>query len=249
MQKTFILLALIFVGGLVSAQVINTEKKRLNSSEEGWEGSWDVGFSLIKNTREILQFTNRINVQYRENNHTLLLLNDANIMRVNRDQLLNRGFLHARYNYEVNRALIPEVFVQAQYNQIWKIDLRFLTGAGPRFRLLANDTSSLYMGALLMYEYEQITDGIEYNRDMRFSAYISGHYQFNPWVQLDHITYFQPKVNDFFDYRVSTETSLRFGITSRLGFKTMFSLSYDARPPDDLQNTFYSWVNGLSLTF
>ena len=170
-------------------------------------------------------------------------------MRVNRDQLLNRGYQHIRYNYAYNRRLIPEAFVQAQYNQIWKIDLRFLAGAGPRLRILQSDTAHLYFGALLMYEYEQISNGIEFNRDLRFSAYISGRYHFNPWVQLDHITYFQPRVDDFYDYRMSTETSLRFGITTKLGFKTTFSLSYDSRPPDDLQNTFYSWINGLSFQF
>lgn len=230
-------------------QVINTEKKRLNQDEDGWAGNIDTGFSLIKNTRDILQFTNKVNVQYLKEKHALLLLNDFSLMSVNKESLLNRGFQHVRYSYETRPYLIPEAFVQAQYNQIWNIDLRFLVGAGPRFRILRTDTSHIYMGTLVMYEYEQIANGSEYNRDVRLSTYLSGRYSFSPWVSVESITYFQPKVNDFADFRVSTESSLRFALTTRLGFHTTLSLSYDSRPPDDLQPTFYSWINGLTFNF
>lgn len=232
-----------------SAQVINTEKKRLNQSEEGWAGNIDTGLSLIRNTREIFQLTNKVHVQYRKRRHTLLLLNDFSLMSVNRDRLLNKGFQHIRYNFEKRPYLIPEAFVQAQYNQIWKIDVRILAGGGPRFRLHHTDSSYLYMGTLVMYEYEEVNQGAEYNRDVRFSGYVSGGYQFKPWVGVEHITYFQPRVDDLSDFRLSSETALRFALTSRLAFHTTFKLSYDSRPPDDLQTTFYSWINGLSFGF
>lgn len=244
-----ILALFLAISGPLQGQVVNTESKRLDGKRSGWDGSVDAGLSLIKNTKEILQFTNRVNVQYAKNKHTLLMLNDLRIMRVNKDALLNRGFQHFRYNYEIKPFIIPEAFVQAQYDQIWKIDLRFLAGAGPRFRFLKTDTSHVYMGTLMMYEYEQITDGAEINRDVRFSIYLSAGYAFNKVFKISNITYFQPRLDNPNDFRISTETQAAFSITSRLGFKARFSLSYDTRPPAQLQNTFYSLVNSLSFNF
>lgn len=249
MRKLLLTFLFTYLSILLNAQVVNTEAKRIDHDEEGWAGTVDLGFSLIKNTREIIQLTNHTNVQYVHKKSRLLLLNELVLMRVNQDQLLNRGFQHVRYNYETRPYLIPEVFVQAQYNQLWKIDVRLLAGAGPRFRLFRSDTANLYVGTLVMYEYEQVDQGSAFNRDFRLSSYLSGGFSFKSYIDFNSITYFQPRLDDWADFRISTQNSIRFGITSRLGFKTTFQLSYDARPPDNLQDTFYSWVNGLSFKF
>lgn len=239
----------LFLGNTVIAQVVHTEKKRLQSTEDGWTGNLDVNFSLVQNTRRIVQLGNRINAQYQKEKHWLLLLNDLTLMQVNENALQNRGYQHVRYNYAVRPYLIPEGFAQVQYNQVWKINLRFLAGAGPRFRIVENDSTRLYLGTLVMYEYEEAADRTEFNRDVRLSSYVSGGIALQPWMELNHISYFQPKLNDWSDFRISTETSLQFSVTSRLKFKSTFELSYDARPPEGLQNTFYSWKNGLSFHF
>ena len=249
MRNAITLIFFVFLGLQASSQVINTENRRMKQEGEGWTGNVDLGFSMIKNTREILQFSNNTHIQYYRSKSTLMLLNELVLMRVNQDRLLNRGFQHVRYNYEVRPYLIPEAFVQAQYNQLWRIDVRLLAGVGPRFRIYQTDTSRIYWGALVMYEYEQVNQGTTFNRDFRFSTYLSGGYTFKENLDFRTITYFQPRVDAWEDFRISTENSLRVGITSKLGFKTTFSLSFDSRPPDDLQDTFYSWVNGLSFKF
>ncbi len=249
MRKTLLTILLTSLSFLLHAQVINTEAKRIDQEEEGWAGTVDLGFSLIKNTREIIQFTNNTRVQYNRQKSRLLLLNELVVMKVDQSDLLNRGFQHVRYNYEFRRYLIPEAFVQVQYNQLWKIDLRLLAGAGPRFELFHSDSANIYLGTLVMYEYEEVNKGAEFNRDFRLSTYLSGGFTLKQNVEFNSITYFQPRLDAWEDFRISTENSLRFGITSRLGFKTTFGLSYDSRPPDDLQNIFYSWTNGISFNF
>ena len=250
MHRTLLILLLIlFSIKYTTAQVINAEKKRKGESGQGWEGNVDLGLSYTKNTKEILQLTSRANVQWTKENQTVLLLSDLRLMSVNQSNIQNRGFQHARYNYEFRPYLIPEAFIQAQYNQLWKIDLRVLAGAGPRFRILNTDSSRIYLGTLLMYEYENIADSLERNRDLRLSSYLSTGFAVNDRFRIDHITYYQPKVNLLSDFRISSETVFKFFLTTRLAFKTTFSINYDSRPPDGLENTFISWSNSLSFNF
>lgn len=253
MRKLVVLLVLAFATCMGSsnllAQVINTEQKRTIQDTDGWVGAADLGFGLTKNTRTILQTSSRISAQYHKKRHTLLLLNDLNLLKVDSNSVQNSGFQHVRYAYQLRKFLIPEAFVQAQYNQVWKLDFRFLAGAGPRFQLLKNDSNRIFMGVLGMYEFEKVDGGQRYNRDFRVSAYLSMGFGIGKRLTFESITYFQPMIRRPRDFRLSSESSLRASITKHLGFKTSFQLNFDSRPPDDLTRMFYSFQNGLSFKF
>jgi putative salt-induced outer membrane protein YdiY len=231
------------------AQVINTEQKRAFQSTDGWVGNADLGFGLTKNVKTILQASSRISAQYHKGKSTLLLLNDLTLLKLDQNAIQNSGFQHVRYNYTVKKFLIPEAFVQAQYNQIWKLDLRFLVGAGPRFQLLRNDSNRVFVGVLAMYEYEKVHGQAVPNRDIRMSTYFSLGLGIDKNLTLESITYYQPLFRMPKDFRVSSETSLRIAFTKHLGFKTSFTLNFDSRPPDGLTKSFYNFQNGLTFKF
>ena len=113
-KSTFLATALtIWIVGLATllpGQVINAEQKRAFQKEDGWVGNADLGFGLTKNTRLILQASSRITAQYHKKKHTLLLLNDLNLLKVDNSSIQNSGFQHVRYNYQVKKFLIPEAF-------------------------------------------------------------------------------------------------------------------------------------------
>lgn len=243
--------ALVFLSAIAAqAQVVNTETKRILDGKDGWNGHIDFGFALTENTRSILQGSSQVVAQYQKKGSTLLLVNDLRLLKVDKEDLQNRGYQHVRYSYEViPRYLIPEAFAQVQYDQVWLLDMRFLAGAGPRFQLFKNDTARAFAGALVMYEYEKVDGGADYNRDFRLSTYLSGSYRWQKHLGLDHITYFQPRLDDFKDLRISTETSFRVDITRHLGLKLGFTLNYDARPPESLPKRIYSLTNSISYVF
>ena len=249
MHRLLLTITLAWLCITLPAQVVNTETKRILDAKDGWNGHIDFGFSLTENTKSILQGSSNIVAQYQHRKNTLLLVNDLRLIKVDRSDLLNRGYQHVRFSHELNPFLIPEAFAQVQYDQIWLLDMRVLAGAGPRFRIIRNDTVRAYGGALVMYEYEEVDGGQEYNRDFRLSSYLSGAYQWKDHLSLDHITYFQPRLSDFRDFRVSTETNLRVGISRHLGLKLGFNLNYDARPPAGLPQRIYTLTNSLSYVF
>lgn len=241
---------LLCLGSLqLHAQVINTEQKRALKDQDGWFGNADLGFGLTQNTRTILQAGSRINAHYHKNKHTLLLLNDLNLLKVDSQSVQNSGFQHVRYSYHIKKVLIPETFVQAQYNQVWKLDMRFLVGAGPRFQILKNDSNRIFLGTLAMFEYEKVDGGRQFNRSIRSSSYISMALGIDKKVTFESITYYQPLFRRPRDFRLSSETGLRAAITKHMGFKTSFLLNFDSRPPDGLTKMFYVFQNGFSYRF
>jgi len=249
MKRILSILALLFCMQL-EAQVVNTEKKRLRNPNQGLNGSLDLGLALIRNTNDILQFNTRINLNYLRKKHLIMLLGDFGFFRANKSALENRGFGHLRYNYELDRRFILEAFSQNQYNQIQKIGDRSLWGAGPRMRILENDSARFFVGALYMYEYEEVSDSLESrNRDHRMSAYLSAGYTVKKLFSIDNITYFQPMLRDFADFRIASETNFLFHLTTRLSLKISFVLNHDTRPPEEIENTFYRLTNGLKFKF
>jgi putative salt-induced outer membrane protein YdiY len=239
----------LLAANLALGQVINTEQKRSFDKKDGWVGSADLGFGLTQNVRTILQASSRIGAQYHKNKGTLLLLNDLSLLKVDSSAVQNSGFQHVRYSYQLKKFLIPEAFVQAQYNQVWKLDSRFLLGAGPRLQILKNDSNRVFMGFLAMYEREKVQGTSQVNRDLRMSNYFSMAFGIDKKVTFESITYYQPLLRSFKDFRVSSESSLRIAITKHMGFKTSFMLNHDSRPPDGLTRTFYSFQNGFSYKF
>lgn len=232
------------------AQIINIEKSR-QDQKEGWVGNIDFSLNFTKNTRQIWQLSNRTGLQYSKNKHVVLFLTDIGMIQSDDEQLVSRGFEHIRYNYLIGekQKFALEAFEQVQYNKIQQIKLRALMGGGGRYSFIKSDTANLFIGSTPMYEYEELTDNITIDRAVRLSNYFA--FDFRLWqkVTISSITYYQPDVMNFDDYRLSNETSLSIGVTNRLTFKVLYNLLYDSQPPVDVPNTVYSISNGLGWKF
>lgn len=248
-MKSLVFVITLLIAIPSSSQVVNIEKKRM-TGEKALQGNLDLSLSIIENNNQIVQGKNDIKIQFNKNKHTVLFFNNLSLSQVNEEKYINDGFQHLRYNYEIVKTpLIFEIFSQHQYNTLKKLKQRYLLGIGPRIRLNDNDTLRLYIGALPMYEYEVLTDDSTKHENLRLSTYFSMSYVFNKILSIDNISYFQPIINDFTSYRVSSESSLKFNISKNLIFKTSFGLTYDSKPPFDVKNLFYNLTNGISFKF
>ncbi len=246
---TFVLF-LIFVPN-ISAQVVNIEKKR-KGDQDGFAGAFSFGFNLMDNGKNISQFKNTIDLQYKKGASTFILLNDLSLMRVDDDDLVNSGFQHLRYNYTVKDSsfLTLESFVQHQYNTIQLMERRFLIGGGPRFRIINSKSVEFIVATLGMYEYEQRSDSLRTRLEFaRMASYISVSWDIKENLNFKNITYYQPAFTDFTNYRVSSETSLGLKISDALTFKVAFQTTYNSNPPEGIQELFYKWENSLIYKF
>lgn len=223
---------------------------RLAPKKEGFTGSVDLSLNFTMNTVQFLQIGDRVRLAYAKGRHYVLLLTDHSFMQTKDVSIVNLGFEHVRYNYSFRDSgtVILEVFEQAQFNKIQKINLRFLAGTGLRFHLLDKPHYQLNLGTGFMAEYEELIDfGI--SNDILSNSYLSFDGQFSDHVGLNVITYFQPKLIDFGNYRISNETQLRFIINKHLTYRVIYSLSHDSRNIPDVRKTNYTFRNALSFTF
>ncbi|MCD6066770.1 MAG: hypothetical protein K0S33_1596 [Bacteroidetes bacterium] len=231
------------------AQVINIESKRFLNDTNGWVGKIDFNFLLTRNTQQIVQVGNNVHVQYQHNRHRFLVLNDVNFIKAGTTDFVNAGYQHFRYNYKIATPLTWEAFTQVQYNKILRLDLRFLSGTGPRFKLVKNKNLRLYLATLYMFEYEEIIDQLKPTYTHRSSSYLTFSISLNKNADITSTTFYQPNFADFNDYRIANDSALEIYIGKRLNFKTGFNLLYDTRQPLGIPNLVYSLKNGLSFKF
>lgn len=233
------------------SQVINVETMRKVTDSAKWTGSVSLDVNLIKNTNSIFKVANKALVQFNNKKELWLFINELNFQKLEGESFVNKGTQHLRYNHRISKKIKMEAFLQAQYDAISEIDFRGLAGLGPRFKLNDNDDYRFYLGTLVMYEYEKASDIVEdrIQKDIRGSAYFS--FSLYPTKNLTIIStsYYQPKLSDFEDFRMATETSVLFRIFETLAFKTTLNYNFDAFPVSTIPKTQYELTNGLLYTF
>lgn len=232
------------------SQLVNVEKDR-KDRKEGFVGSASLSLTLTQNTKQIFQGNNQIGVQYHKNVHTLLLLNNLGYMRVDGSNLINNGFQHLRYNYQLKPEWIEfEAFTQHQYNTIRLLRQRFLFGAGPRFRLVESEKFSLFLAPLFMYEHEKLSDelGSQTNK-FKGDFILSARMELNERIFFSHVTYYQPDMAAFNEFRIASDSRLQLKFSEKFSFEIIWDLLYDSHPPGDIPNTFYTLRNGLKYSF
>lgn len=248
MNKLFFFFIYLYSSFLFS-QVVNIESKRFLNDTNGFVGKIDFNFQITQNTQQIISLGNNVHVQYQKNKSRFLFLNDINFIKAGNTNFVNAGFQHLRYNYKIVNRITWEAFVQAQYNQILKLNLRLLGGTGPRFKLLKNDRIRLYWATLYMYEHEDIAgEAIQYNTH-RMSSYLTFSVNIGKNADFTSTTFYQPNIQNFTDYRIANDSSFELIINKKLNFKTGFNLLYDTQQPQGIPNLVYSLKNGLSFKF
>ncbi len=241
------LLCLPFVG---LSQIVNIENQRLSAKKEGFSGSVELNLNYTVNTKNLLQLGSNLKIAHKKQRHYTMLIGDHSLVRSDDESFINNGFEHVRYNYTLKDSgrIVYEAYQQGQFNKVQRINLRILVGTGFRFLLIDQQNYQLNLGAGLMGEYEELSTD-EISRDILSANYISFDAQFSESIGLNSITYFQPKLVDFGNYRLSNETHLRFRINKYLTFKMIYSLTHDSRNIEDVRKTNYSVRNAVSFNF
>ncbi len=233
-----------------SSQVLNAESLRKVTDTSGFTGSASLDFSLKKDVNDYFGFRSNVHLQYKMNRNLVLLKNDIEFQKIEGNKFANSGISHLRYNYKVFSRITWEVFAQAQYNKVSKINFRGLLGTGPRFKLSNSDKYRFYLGTLVMYEQEELDDGVTpIQRDVRGSMYFSFSLYPTKNVSIISTTYYQPNLSRFKDYRVSSQSSLLIKMFENFSFKTSYTFIFDQYPAEGIPNSQYNLSSGIAYMF
>lgn len=252
MRKFMLLLLMLCMQGhlLLHGQIVNIESSRIQSDSTGWLGGAGAGFSLVKNTRQIFNVAVEAHLQYKTEKSLWLILGDYGFLKGGGDKFISNSFAHIRYNKKINKWLRWEAFGQMQSNLITQIQSRFLTGTGPRFKILSLKKFRLYAASLIMFEHEKerSSPGIIHN-DVRSSSYIS--FTFLPFenVELISTTFYQPLVKRFSDQRIFNQSSLRIKANKHFAMYMRWNHLTDKAPAKFAPQTTYNFTSGFELEF
>lgn len=248
MKVLFNLVILFCFACSLQAQIINIEGKRFLKDSNGFIGRADVNFNINQNKQQVLYFGSNVHIQYKKNKYRILAITDFSFIKAGKTDFVNSGYQHFRYNYKIAKLITWEVFAQAQYNRVLLLDRRYLTGTGPRVRLIKKQHLKLYAAALYMFEYQSQNNDSIHAYNHRISSYFTLAFDFNK-LDFTSTTFYQPKVGDGNNYRIANDSSFDLAITKHFNFKAGFNLLYDTRQPIGIPALTYTLKNGLSYTF
>ncbi len=233
-----------------SAQVVNVESRRIQSDTTGWFGNAGTNFLFEKNAVKVVNINAVAHVEYKTLKSLYLFLIDYNLLEGNGQTLNNNLFYHLRYNYKINKWLRWEAFTQLQQNNVTGIKLRWLAGAGPRFKLAGSKKISLYAAIAAIFEYEkEKTDPVIYHRNVRSSNYLSLTYKPSENAELIGTVFYQPLISNLDDYRILNEIRIKFKFAKHLSFTTGWDYLYDSKPAANTPKLNYSISNGIEFSF
>jgi putative salt-induced outer membrane protein YdiY len=83
----------------------------------------------------------------------------------------------------------------------------------------------------------------------RWSNYLSVYWQIRTELQLGGVIYFQPRFDDFSDYRALSEQNLTIALADFLALTVNFKIRYDSDPADTVLHTDTATDFGIAVSF
>jgi len=235
-----------------SSQVVNIEAQRIVTDTTGWFGDVNGDFSFQQNVSTIYSFNAGVHAEYKsKNNKDLwLFLGTAGLLKVDSSNFANNALALALYNRKLGKLLRAEAYSVIFDNHVTNIRVRWVAGAGPRFKFLDKKILKIYAGIPVQLEYEEsLVSDVATTTQARFSPYLT--FTFLPVANLKLVstTYYQPRADDFNDYRILHVDQLKIDVTKKFAFSIDFSYLYDQFPQPNVPNKILALSTGLKYKF
>ncbi len=232
-------------------QLVNIENQRIQNDSVRIVTIIDLQYNYQNNNNEELSLGNfSATHQYKTKNlkNYFLLLGNIDYSLANGEELSNSGLIHFRFNRKLNKKLRLEAFTQYQYNKILGIESRNLIGIGPRYKINKFEKIVFYIGSLLMQEFQKTSDNSNTMSYQRLSNYLSLSLKNKAkTLEFTAVAYYQPNIKLWEDYRLTSQASLAFNITSKLQFVNSINYGYNSYAPTNINKKNILISNGLKL--
>ncbi len=242
------LICLLLLAANVVAQV-NVEDQRLERKKTGFSGSVSLSVELERGNSELTEIGFQPQFVYRYFSSQWFMLNSYSFVETRESSVINEGFSHLRYNYDLTPIVVLEALTQVQYNREQDLRDRILLGAGLRFELIKRAPFNLAIGVTGMYEYEELEASRDIIRTPRNSDYVAVRWRANERVSISNTVYVQPAFDDISDIRVLDNFALTAGLSNWLALTLAVEYRYDSEPPDGIREYDLSLKNGLTVKF
>lgn len=225
-----------------SAGIVNVQSILATEADEGLTGSVTGSADWREGNSTRLTLGLAPVARWRGGDHLVIGVVRGELFRAADGEFDRKTFEHVRYRYIVSDRVLAEVFVQHEYNEVRRLDVRALVGFGPRLQLVDADKLQVGVGVGYMLEYERLQGSWKIDdeadvgeRDVlghRISSYLTGSYELEESrLQLVQTLYAQPLLTSPGDVRLLSESLLVVKVTQSISLSTSFTLALDSRPP------------------
>jgi hypothetical protein len=151
-----------------------------------------------------------------------------------------KWFGHLRHNFQLGSDLWWEEYGQLESDRFRRVQLRELVGTGPRLRLAGSEQLELFVGTSYMVEHTELDSTAPGSQGQgtfeRWSTYFAATYRPQDRILLSSVSYVQPRIDRFSDYKVLSVSGADFTITTRLHSRVDVTARYESRTPPDVQH-------------
>ncbi len=229
-----------FYGLVLQAQLVNIESKRMHTDSIRFVLSSDLLFNYTDNNGAyILQIGANSSVQFKSKDlkSIYFLVGNANLIRSKNEDFQNSWFTHARFNRKFSDLVRAEAFLQSQNNQKLTITQRNLIGLGLRFKIIATNSTSAYLGNSYMYEVETIGSPKQRFYNHRNSSYFSISRSFDRLnLDVTGTLYFQPLCRNLGNHRILSQFKAEIPLSKKISLSALYNyavIKFDSILEDD----------------
>jgi putative salt-induced outer membrane protein YdiY len=239
---------------IADAQIVNVQSVLATEAKEGLSGSVKGSANWRTGNIDLLRLSGLATAAYHQGDNLVIAIVKGDFGKAKGARFIAKTFEHVRYRRELSSLLLAESFVQHEYDQFRRLELRTLAGAGVALRLLRGKKYNLTFGLAYMPEYERLRDDEETDAGNdyfahRISSYLNGALQLDERIQLVQTFYAQPRADAPSDARYLSESQFVVQISDRLTQTTSFALAYDTRPPIAIDKTDTNLTSSVIFSF
>lgn len=244
---------LLSVAPRLTVAQVNIEKTRVEDPE-GLSFTLSSSFSFRTGNLKRYDLGLGTRLDYKIERNHIFILGNVGYGESRNQTYKNRSFAHIRFMHDAASWMTTELFSQVENDEFTLLRIRILAGVGVRIPYIREANFALYQGTSLMLEHEsldpdRVVDHPSTITANRWNNYINLRFKLKDNISFFNTGYFQPRFDDFGDYRILLDSSLQFAFTENFSFSTSLNLRYDSRPPDGLEPLDLDVRNGFRLTF
>ena len=261
MNRFLLLGILILLHQSIFSQIISVDKAdTLSYSHKAkWDGNISEGLEVDKQNTTLWDATNTADFSMSKWKNLFILSASERFTFSGPQDFLNTGYIHLRWKSHYKSKVLPESYVQYQWDDKVGMKYRYVAGENIRYNFIHKDKWDMAFGTGLLYENEKWDyEGVDTNtvhtkgppvfvQKFKSSSYLKWEGNISSTTTLSTTVFYQGTFDNYLQPRVSTTISLDAAVSSHVSFGIKFYGMYDANPIVPITNFYWSFSN--SFTF
>ncbi len=244
-------------------QILNIERLRMEKdTAKNFQFKTTFGLNVFNRSAgaedpvNLLGYNLDVNAIYFPNRHAYVFVSNFDYLKINESDFLNFGFVHGRVNFNREKEINYETYLQYSFDNFRGLDPRLLVGGSVRIKIIKNNRIDFILGLGGLQEWETwqhpYTGEVVQVNLLKSSNYLSLRATLNDYVDVNLVNYYQVGYDrDISDFRqrINSSTIINTKITGRFSLTNTFDISYENRPIVPVTNVIFAFRTGLSLNF